>query len=320
MGVHAMKIIPETLKNWRKKRGFSQQKLAEEANIDQKTVARIEVGKGGEARGDTVKRIANALRIKPETLGREPDSETTNEAESRKFGLGVFNRRLRLDGEVLISYDLVKEHYGVGMQKLINVAPMLFTLLAEMSLSDRRRRLKEAEDAINTFNQVQPEHIAWRSWEGSYEKSSIAQRDLFARSIDWMEVNEFYYEEERNPFSDFLTQLAKELKPNNDAVEPEEIHFDPDTLLDHVPLFRTYRENLTGGSARAAHALSHGYIRITQIPKELRGKDEDVTSRRVKWLEAKVPDEDWVEYENWMDSLDISFDSDKSSEKGDENV
>lgn len=303
-----MKIIPETLKHWRRKRGFSQQKLAEEAGIDQKTIARIEVGKGGETRGKTLGRIAEALRVKPETLAEAPDADARHDEEFRKiFGAGVFNRKLRLDGEVLISYDLVKEHYGVGMQKLINVAPMLFTLLAEMSLSDRRRRLKEAEDAINTFNQVRPEHIAWRSWEGSYEKSSTAQRDLFARSIDWMEVDQFYYEEERNPFSDFLTQLAKELTPNNDAVESEEIHFDPDTLFDHVPLFRTYRENLTGGSARADYAVSRGYVRISRIPKELRGEEEDVTSERVKCLEAKVPDEDWNEYKNWLDSLNLSL-------------
>ena len=302
-----MKIIPETLKHWRKKRGFSQQKLAETAGIDQKTVARIEVGKGGEARGDTVKRIANALRIKPETLGREPDSETTNEAESRKFGLGVFNRRLRLDGEVLISYDLVEEHYGVGMQKLIDVAPMLFTLLAEMSLNVRRRRAEEAEEAIDAFNRIRPEHMGGRSWDDYHEKISIAKRDLFARSIDWMEVNQFYYEEERNPFSDFLTQLAEELGSDNDAIDPEEIHFDPDTFFDHVPLFKSYRKTLTGESSRAHFALTRGYVRLGQIQEELRGEEEDVTSERVKCLEAKVPDEDWNEYKNWLDSLNLSL-------------
>ena len=302
-----MKIIPETLKHWRKKRGFSQQKLAEEANIDQKTVARIEVGKGGEARGDTVKRIANALRIKPETLGREPDSETTNEAESRKFGLGVFNRRLRLDGEVLISYDLVEEHYGVGMQKLIDVAPMLFTLLAEMSLNVRRRRAEEAEEAIDAFNRIRPEHMEGRSWDDYHEKISIAKRDLFARSIDWMEVNQFYYEEERNPFSDFLTQLVEELGSDNDAIDPEEIHFDPDTFFDHVPLFKLYRKTLTGESSRAHFALTRGYVRLGQIQEELRSEEEDVTSERVKCLEAKVPDEDWNEYKNWLDSLNLSL-------------
>ena len=303
-----MKIIPETLKQRRKKRRLSQQRLAEEAGIDQKTVARIEVGKGGETRRDTVERIAKALRVRPEVLGEAPDAEEVRDEESRRlFGMGVFNRRLRLDGETLIAYDLVREHYGVGMQKIINVAPMLFTLLAEMSLAERRRRLKEAEEAIDAFNRVSPEHIQGRAWEGGYEKASIAERDLFARSIDWMEVNEFYYEEDRNPFSDFLKQLAKELSPESDAIDPEEIHFDPDALFNHVPLFESYRENITGNSGRAFYALSRGYVRIGQIPKELLGEDENVASERMKWLEAKVPDEEWDEYNNWMDSLDLSL-------------
>ena len=303
-----MKIIPETLKRLRKKKEFSQLRLAEDAGIDQKTIARIEVGKGGETRGETVRRIAEALRVKPETLAEVPDADARHDEEFRKkFGAGVFNRKLHLDGEVLISYDLVKENYGVGMQKIINVAPMLFTLLAEMSLNERRRRAEEAEEAIDAFNRVRPEHIEGRSWEGSYEKSSIAQRDLFARSIDWMEVNRFYYEEERNPFSDFLTQLAEELGSENDAIDPEEIHFDPETVFDHVPLFESFRKSLTSGSTRADYALSRGKVRIGQVPKELCGEDENVTSRRVKWLESKVPDEDWAEYEQWINSLNLTL-------------
>ena len=316
-----MKIVPETLKQMRNRKGFSQQGLAEKAGIDQKTVARIEVGKGGETRGNTVARIANALRIKPETLGREPESEAAKGAGLQKPGLGAFNCRLSLDGETLISYDLVKEHYGVGMQKIINAAPMLFTILAELSLTARRRRAEEAEEAIDAFNRVRPEHISGRAWGGYYEENtSIMERDLFARSIDWMEVDGSYYEEDRNPFSDFLKQLAKELSPENDAIDPEEIHFDPDPLFMHVPLFETYRKSLTGGSRRADYALSRGYARIGEIPKELLGEDEDVTSKRMKWLESKVSDADWAEYKGWMDSLDISLNTDETSKEGGENV
>ena len=40
--------------------------------------------------------------------------------------------------------------------------------------------------------------------------------------------------------------------------------------------------------------------------------------KRVKWLESKVPDEDWNEYEQWINSLGISFDIDESPKGGDE--
>ena len=312
-----MQINPETLKKLRKKNGFSQQTLADATatGISKKTIARIESGKGGETRGSTVQELAKALRIKPEILAQEPDSEAVREQELQEHGLRLV--KLVLDGKTILSFDLLESIYGVDMRQVVNVAPMLFTLLAEMSLNERRRRAEEAEEAIDAFNRICPEHMGGRSWDDSHEKISIAKRDLFARSIDWMEVNEFYYEEERNPFSDFLIQLAEELGPDNDALNPEEIHFDPDTFFDHVPLFEKFRKSLTGGSARADYALSRGKVRIVDISEELRGEDEDVTSERVKWLEAKVPTEEW---ENSLPFRLATLAKKILSQEGDENV
>ncbi|MCY4381711.1 MAG: helix-turn-helix transcriptional regulator [Nitrospinae bacterium] len=303
-----MKIIPETLKHWRKKRGFSQQKLAEEAGIDQKTVARIEIGKGGETRSDTAKRITDALRVKPETLAEAPDADARRDEEVRKkFGAGVFNRKLRLDGDDVIAYDLVQDRYGVGMYDLIKIAPLTFSLLAEKSLAERRCRLKAMEESKNDFS----EHIRWMpDYETvlSTERGSLESRDLFGRHIalpslghdmqSWGSVESYFFEDARSPFLDFLIKQAESLGPDNEAIDPEEIeNFGNFDDLPRFNLFEKYRKSLTGGSARADYALTRGKVRIGQIPKELRGEDEDVTSERVKWLESKVPDENWAEYE-----------------------
>lgn len=302
-----MQINHNTLKKLRKELDYSQEELAGASEVSKRTIAEIESGKKTVGtRGSTVKLLAKALRVEPEVLGQEPESEAVREVEIRKYGLRFAS--LPLKDETILSYDLVKENYGVDMGQIVNAAPMLFTLLAEASLAERRRRFKEAEEAIDAFNRVRPKHLAWRSaWEGGYEEASIAERDLFARSIDWMEADESYYAEERNPFSDFLKQLAKELGPENDAIDPDEIHFDPDPPFNHVPLFESYRRNITGNSGRARYALSRGYVRINQIPEELRGEDKEAASKRKKWLEAKVPDEDWDEYKNWLDSLNLSL-------------
>ncbi len=314
----AMQINPETLKKLRNKNGFSQQTLADatETGVSKKTIARIESGKGGGTRGSTVQELAKALRVKPEILAQEPESEAVREQELQKYGLRPI--KLVLDGETILTYGLVAEQYGVETRQIIKTAPLLFTLFAEMSLAERRRRLEELEAALEDF----PNHLIERNWPAlDEEKASIGQRDIFTRHIDKHDLNESYYNEDvRNPFNDFLIEQAKSL-PDNDAIEPEEIHnlgnFDD---LPSFSLFESYRKSLTGDSARAAHALSHGYTRISKIPKELRGVDEDVTTKRVKWLESKVPDEDWSEYENWIGSLDISGDTDEFSKKGDENA
>ncbi len=296
-----MKILPETLRKLRKRNGLSQQGLADKARIDKKTVARIEGGKGGEPRGSTVKEIASALDVEPQVLAQEPESEAVREADLRKHGLRMV--RLPFYGETILAYDLVSDRYGVDMRQIIDAAPMLFTLLAEMSLADRRRCLEEAEKALDAFNQALPEHLTGCAWSYSDDEKSIAERDLFCR-LENDEWNSSY--QGRNPFSDFLIQLAKGLGPDNDAINHEDIcnlgNFDD---LPSFSLFKAFLKNLTGGSSRADYALSCGYVRLGQIPKQLRGEDEEderVVSERVKWLEAQVPDDDWAE---WA-SIDIS--------------
>ena len=298
-----MKVHKDTLRNLRMKMGFSQEALANESRVSKKTIARIEGGKGGETRGSTVQELARALRIKPEVLAEAPESETVREQELQKHGLRPV--KLVLDGETILAFGLVAEQYGVETRQIIKTAPLLFTLLAEMSLAARRRRLEDMEAAFEHF----PKHLIPRSWlDLDAERASIGQRDIFTRHIHEHELNKsYYYEEFRNPFNDFLIEQAKSL-PDNDAIDPEEIenlgNFDD---LPSFSIFESYRKSLTGDSARAAHALSNGYVRISQIPKELRSEDEDVTSERVKWLESKVPDEDWAEYEQWINSLNLTL-------------
>ena len=306
-----MKINPETLEKLRKARGLDQQALAERAGVNPKTILRIENGDSKETRWSTIERIAEALSIKPEVLTQNPESEAVKEVlkklgkrgKPRRHPIEAFFQQVkfRLDGETILAYGLVAEQYGVETRQIIKTAPLLFTLLAEMSLAARRRRLEDMEAAFEHF----PKHLIPRSWlDLDAERASIGQRDIFTRHIHEHELNKsYYYEEFRNPFNDFLIEQAKSL-PDNDAIDPKEIenlgNFDD---LPSFSIFESYRKSLTGDSARAAHALSNGYVRISQIPKELRSEDEDVTSERVKWLESKVPDEDWDEYEKLMDSL-----------------
>ena len=311
-----MQINPETLKKLRKNKGFSQQTLADESGVAKKTIARIEGGKGGETRGSTMRELAKTLRVKPEVLTKEPDFEAAHDEEIRKkYGWGVLKPRLRLDGDDVIAYDLVQDRYGVGIYDLIKVAPLLFTILAEQSLANRRRRLEEMEAAFEHF----PEHLIPRSWlDLAAERASISQRDIFTRHIDEHELNESYYNEDvRNPFNDFLIEQAKSLSPNNDAIDHEEIHnFGNFDDLPSFNLFESYRKSLTGGSRRADYALSRGRVRIGQIPKELRGEDENVTAVRVKWMEERVSEEEWAEYE--ADGIRIAKLLEKASSKGGE--
>jgi transcriptional regulator with XRE-family HTH domain len=59
--------LAQKIKELRIRKGLSQEKLAETAQINLRTVQRIESGET-EPRGDTLKRIANALNVTPDEL------------------------------------------------------------------------------------------------------------------------------------------------------------------------------------------------------------------------------------------------------------
>ncbi len=316
-----MIIHAETLKKLRKARGLSQEMLADVSGVSKKTIARIETGKGGETRGGTAKELAKALGVKIEGLAKEfedEDNDNEQDVSRRMRGWTFYHPRIPLSGKTLLDYGLVREHYRVDALSLIRAAPLLFTLLAEMSLADRRRRADEVEAALKE----KPEHLGFAAEADlDSEFTSISLRDIFAgrvRDDDAARNEEYFDEEERNPFSDFLGRLAKELGPQNDAIAPENIHFDADRGGFHhrFSLFKKFREKLTGGSSRASCALDSGYARIRDIPRELmpgwtadekKDKDEAAAAARVKWLEERIPDEDWEEWEEEESKLAIAI-------------
>ena len=295
-----MRIQPETLKKLRKARGWSQQELADKAKIEKKTIGRLESGKGGEARETTARQLAVALGVgNPRILTQSPEAEAVRDEEIRiHFDSGFSGTRLHIDSETALAYDLVEECYGVDMRRLIEEAPMLFTLLAEASLAERRRRVEEAKSALEEFNRALPEHLAESAWVYAEEEESIERRDLFRHpgNLEWDDPRWEKYRENGNPFANLLKRLGKNLEADNGVLDPADVEFDPDMSC-RGHLFQKLRARLTGGSQRAEWALSRGYVRLGQIPKRLRGENEDVARERVEWLEAQITDDQWAEYE-----------------------
>ena len=298
-----MRIHPETLKKLRKAQGWSQQELANKAKVEKKTIGRLEGENRGEAREATARLLAGALRLgNPRILAQDPESEAVLDEVSRiNFDSGGSGPRVHLDSETTLAYDLVEEHYGVDMHRLIEEAPTLFTLLAEASLAERRRRVGDAKAALEEFNRALPEHLAESVWAYRGEEESIERRDLFRHpgDLEWDDPRWEEYRKDGNPFANFLKRLAKNIEADNGALDPADIEFDPDMVCRGY-LFPERRARLTCGSRRAEWSLSHGYARLGQIPKRLRGEGEDVDRERVEWLEAQITDDEWAACEEMM--------------------
>ncbi|MCE2453728.1 MAG: hypothetical protein J4F48_13140 [Nitrospinae bacterium] len=268
-----------------------------------RTIGRLESANGGEARESTARLLASALKLgNPRILAQGPESDAVRDEETRiNFDSGGSGPRVHLDSETALAYDLVEERYGVDMHRLIEEAPTLFTLLAEASLAERRRRVGEAKAALEEFNCALPEHLAESDWAYKDEEESIERRDLFRHpgDLEWDDPRWEGYRKYGNPFANFLKKLANNIKADNGALDPADVEFDPDMVCRGY-LFPERRARLTCGSRRAEWVLSHGYARLGQIPKRLRGEGEDVDRERVEWLEAQITDDEWAECEEMM--------------------
>lgn len=122
-----------------------------------------------------------ALGVEPKVLAAQPASEDVENRELQMYG--YVGAKVHFRGGTVLAYDLVRDRYGVDMWEVIDAAPFLFALLAEMSLADRRRRLEEMVAAWETYQTTVPEHIGFAAVgdcnEGLLaELDSIAERDL----------------------------------------------------------------------------------------------------------------------------------------------
>lgn len=292
-----MNINATTLKLVREKRNLTQEALAIKSGISKKNISRIESSTTRNHRNRTIKLLAKALDIREEDLCRSPDESAdkvtdTSESAYRKL-------TTHLSPEANLAFAFVEERYGVSSEDLIEMAPLLFTLLAEASLNWRREKLKQAEDAFDRLSRLGAAlpHLSFcggpRRDEDmlDIEQSCIDQGDVFGSQLK-VEAKRFGgIEPPGNPFARYLALLAA--KHARDLIEVEQ--YDPDAALPSYMIRTDKIERLTGGDDRARYALAHGYGLRRDIPAELLG--DDAKERRVAWLAKRVPEEEWTKHQ-----------------------
>ncbi len=310
-----MPINPDTLK---KLRGdLSQEDLAEKAGVSRKTISRIENGEANpeKTRTVTVKRLAKALSTTPEELAADPNKHSVNEASMRRWGYRKVNTYLH--GDSALSLALVEQRYGISAKRQLDMAPLFTALLAEMSLRDRRQKLEDLSNSFEEYSANLPAHlshgeVARSDFDNAYydEKESISSRDLFGRLIQKSAEEHGYAvwpfdPDVRNPFVDFLKEMAKTLDLNIRDSQDDESHILGDGLPEAACAFHEQVQEICGDNDWARLALQHGYARIRDIPIELSGREK--TSERAAWLEAKYPAALRREKDNEMAELGLTL-------------
>ena len=285
------------LYNLRKAKGFSRDHLAQRSTISVRTIQRLEEPVRGSRgpRRHTLEKLAQALQVEPEALTGEaplPDPGNTPASEPRRVQVSA-----EIAPKARLAYDLVKSRYGVRATEIINMAPLLFTLLAEGSLARRRKILEEAGEAIRRLDRIEGEvghrvfnhATAHVELSAGMEAGSIAEADIFGEHL-FGESDEPFDSSEGNPFASHLRRLAAELEcPGIVEVERDGLRYgSPWPRLPDYDLCNDELESITSGSADARRALETGHVRLSEIPEQLKGKHAG--EERAAWLEERLPD------------------------------
>lgn len=281
-------INPNTLKSLREARHWTQAELSEKAGVDKQTIYRLEHG-GQAARGRTLTRLAEALKVEPERLTRDLDPSEASAAappEAARSDMSV-----RLPDRARNALTLAAARYQVPSAQIVALAPFLFVWAAEASLRRRRDRVAALEAQFAALEALGPQfpHLSalltsqHRGEEVlEAERASIAQRDLFGAAIPFDGGTIFSSdcdEDADNPFARFLGELGAELG---------EVGAFTAWGADGAPDYEVCRAEalaLAGGAARGANGVISGAVKLHELPAELRRGDQ---GERAQWVVAEA--------------------------------
>lgn len=212
-----MHINSKTFDLLLRRKGLTQAALAERAHLGPKTVGRIRLGK--ELRTANVKKIADALAVSIDELTAPPSADLTEKAEKRSELHRVV---VDLEGQAINALTITSKHYHVSEKAILSAAPLMFSILAELSLKRRRDKLEEWKDAALAAMELAPtsheksyeyfsiDGIKERIWDLYYtERDSIAARDL-SGGFDGEHPELSNTDAPENPFLAMLEDLSSE--------------------------------------------------------------------------------------------------------------
>jgi len=289
-----MQINPEKLIMLRKRDRLTAEGLAELAGVGRATITRIENGRTAAHNATTIDRLCKALGCKPDDLATPPEK-----SDPAKLFVSRQSTPYDMSAACQNALSLVALRYGEKPETILELAPLLFDLIARESLIERRdtlAALRSHREAIGAMASKFP-HFSGRftnDWEADdfehREEMSIDRDDLrgeFVHADDSM--NDSFYpdgfdEECDNPFVAYLKGRCERLGqwgyevPRMDAISR--------WLGPTYELCLPEAAELAGGDDQLAHAIVSGVVPVASIPKDLL-KDERLSDRQ-EWMRQRL--------------------------------
>ena len=299
-------INPEALKKARKARGLTQMGLAEKCGFSKESVSRWERGEIDNVRSLSREKLTKALGVDWEQLTRVPVDEDESEQLSTKVTLNV-----RIGAGVRNALTLVCLRYGLNVADVIELAPLLFVIIAEKSLAHRRKKLQEILERHELDDDEDREAAPHLRTEFArsvmtqdalaYEEESISKRDIFGKHI---QLENYYDEDEEylNPFLNYLTNVTVGIPVNLvlawNSLDGIEFRIAEETLREATGI-----EGKTDSEEEILNFIWPGFIDLREL---LTNKKNLSPEDYQDWLQKQVADVK-SEGQKWLDSLGLDF-------------
>lgn len=209
--------------------------------------------------------------------------------------------------DIQLNYDLVEKQYGVNRQWLFNMAPLMFTILAEMSLKWRMQNIEHVQksiiDAAPDYLNLEP--LA-NEYELQEEMDSILSKDVFANKFDIGGISSMF-KSPYNPFALYLSKISASFDVEvSDSTETAVSggEFPSYTVLQSI------FDEICAHDELAELSLKEGHVKIADIPSDISQEE------RINFLKSKIPAER-LEFKKVIDEISQSLDLDV---KGGENA
>lgn len=292
-------IAPSRLKALRLRLKLTPTKLAGRLRalkkpVTSKTISNIEKHEGETypVRENTLNSLAYALGVQREVL--------SGEAPLPPESFPGAPIQMQPDSRTSLNYELIARRYGVSLEDVFNIAPLLFVKAAEESLT-RQKRVLEDEVLEATRNNVTPDErprsldmvpeglLDFMDGEDAgslfrYRLEAIEKNDICEETVP------YDYEPivRPNPFAAYLKEIwASELGPKMASVlgygYMGDFDYLPGGRVPQCSVCNDDLEKITLCSSRASLALTSGAVAIKDIPEEL--WDPKRAGDRVVWLE-----------------------------------
>jgi transcriptional regulator with XRE-family HTH domain len=262
----------------RRKKGWTQVELSDatKPKVDVSTISRIERGKPTRVRANTLRVLAKALDVQPESLC--PAAEAEREV-----------MKLRIESAARNALTLVAHRYRISRESIIEIAPLLFFIAAEQSLNERQNRIADvrasADALFDLYRGIPHLPPEWPIDEGavSSEQQSIKARDLFGKKVlgdaqkFLSEFDDDFDEAEHNPFVRFLRDRLSKIDASTDLAESVRW---PPGLWPSYQICTEEAASVVGNDSKAAQAILCGVAALHEMPK---GSPE----LRAEWARAE---------------------------------